>query len=131
MGVINGVRVQVDIGEFLGNQVEQAGLGQTFNLGIEVEALEDVARGQGKALDVRVEVFPDMVLVAEQLAEVEWRCVVEALPSLAYQERARVQAGRSLGLKLGQDCQFGTLKHAIEAAQTGEGQDDLPYSDCL
>jgi len=87
LGVINGVRVQVDIGEFLGNQVEQAGLGQTFNLGIEVEALEDVARGQGKALDVRVEVFPDMVLVAEQLAEVEWRCVVEALPSLAYQER--------------------------------------------
>jgi hypothetical protein len=75
LGVINGVRVQVDIGEFLGNQVEQAGLGQTFNLGIEVEALEAVARGQGKALDVRVEVFPDMVLVAEQLAEVEWRCV--------------------------------------------------------
>lgn len=71
LGVVHPVGVQVDVGEFFGDEVEQAGLGQALDLGVEVEALEDVARGGGKALDVGVEVFADVVLVAQEFDKVE------------------------------------------------------------
>jgi hypothetical protein len=57
--------VQVDVGELLGDEVEQAGLGEAFDLGEEVEALEDVAGGGREALDVGVEVLR-LVLVAQR-----------------------------------------------------------------
>jgi hypothetical protein len=45
LGIGDGVRVQVDIGELLRDHVQQAGLGQLVDLGVEVEALEDVTHG--------------------------------------------------------------------------------------
>jgi hypothetical protein len=35
--VADGLRVQVDVGELLGDQVQQPGLGQPVDLGVEVE----------------------------------------------------------------------------------------------
>ena len=39
------VRVKIDLGVALGDLVEQAALGQALHLGVELEALEDVAHG--------------------------------------------------------------------------------------
>ena len=79
LGVADRVGVQVDVGELLGDQVEQAGLGQPVDLGVEVEALEDVAHGRREGLHVGAQVLADVVLVAHQLLHVERRRVVEEL----------------------------------------------------
>jgi hypothetical protein len=116
--------VQVDVGELLGDEVEQAGLGEAFELGEEVEALEDVAGGRREALDVGVEVLAQVVLVAA-VCEVQRRGVVEALPGLAQQEGVGADAGLGLGVELGEHRRLGAGQHAVEAAQHREGQDDL------
>jgi hypothetical protein len=131
LGVIDGVRVQVDVGELFGDQVEQAGLGQALDLGIEIEALEDVAGRRRKALDVGVEVFANMVLVAKQLVQVKRRGVVEALASLAKQERVWVEAGSSLGVEFGQDCRLLLSSTQSRRRRMVKGRMTLPYSDCL
>jgi hypothetical protein len=41
--------VQVDLGELFRHLVEQPGLGQALDLGVEFEALEDVAHGGREA----------------------------------------------------------------------------------
>jgi hypothetical protein len=41
--VADHLGVQVDVGELLGDEVEQPGLGQLVDLGVKLEALEDVA----------------------------------------------------------------------------------------
>ncbi len=82
-------RVQVDIGEFIGNLIEQSRLGQAVYLCVEVEALEDVPHRRGECLDVGIEVFADVVLVAHQRFHIQRGGVVEALPGFAQQERLR------------------------------------------
>jgi hypothetical protein len=44
----------------------QAGLGEAVDLGVEVEALEDVAHGRAEGLHVGSQVLGDVVLVAHQ-----------------------------------------------------------------
>ena len=89
LGVADGVGVQVDVGELLGDQVEQAGLGQAVDLGVEIEALEDVAHGGREGLHVGAQVFADVVLVAHELLQVERRGVVEELAGLCAAGTAR------------------------------------------
>ena len=125
LGVADDLGVQVDVGELLGHQVEQAGLGQPVDLGVELEALEDVAHGGRERLHVGEQVFADVVLVAHQLLHVQRRRVVEELARLAQQERLRVQPGLFSRRQLGQHGGLGRLQHAIQPPQHGEGQDDL------
>lgn len=122
-GVVHRARVQVDVGEFLGHQVEQVGLGQALDLGVEVEALEDVARRGRERLDVGVEVLADVILVAQQAGQIQLGRVVEALPGLAQQEML-VPRHVLLGGVFGQHGGLGTFQHAVQAAQNREGQDD-------
>ena len=117
--------VEVDVGELLGHQIKQLGLGQPVDLGVEFEALEDVADRGRKRLHVGEEVFPDMVLVAHQLLHVQGRRVEEVLPGLAQQERLRVEPGLLPGGQFGQHGGLGLLQHAIEPPQHGEWQDHL------
>ncbi len=93
LGVADDLGVQVDVGELLGDQVEQPGLGEPVDLGVELEALEDVAHGGRERLHVGAEVLADVVLVAHQLLQVERRRVVEELAGLLQQERLGVQPG--------------------------------------
>ncbi len=123
-GVVHGLRVQVDVRELLGDQIEQVGLGQPLDLRVEVEALEDVPGRGGEALEVGVQVLPDVVLVAQKLAEVERTRVVEALTGLAQQEGVGVQAGAGFGLVLGQHRGLRGFEHAVQPAKDREGQDD-------
>ena len=90
--VADDLGVQVDVGELLGDEVEQPGLGEPVDLGVELEALEDVAHGGRERLHVGAQVLADVVLVAHQLLQVERRGVVEELARLAEQERLGVQA---------------------------------------
>ena len=69
--VVHQVGVQLDVGEALGDLVEEPSPGQAIHLGEKVEALEDVAHVQGEALDVAFQVAGDMVLIAHQPLHVE------------------------------------------------------------
>jgi hypothetical protein len=79
LGIADNVGMEVDVGELLGHQVEELGLGQALDLGMEVEAHEDVAYGWRETLDVLAQVFADVVLIAHQVLHVEGRRVVEVL----------------------------------------------------
>ena len=125
LGIADGIGMEVDVGELLGDEVEQAGLGQLVDLGVKLEALENVAHGRRERLHVGAQVFADVVLVAHELLQVERRGVVEELAGLAQQEGLGIQAGRLAGFLLGQHGGLGGFQHAIQAAQDGEGQDDL------
>ncbi|EMI21539.1 hypothetical protein RMSM_01539 [Rhodopirellula maiorica SM1] len=68
--IADDLRMKVDVGELLGDHVQQIGFAQTVNLGVKVEALEDIADGGRERLDVRVHVLGDVVLIAHQLFDV-------------------------------------------------------------
>ena len=114
LGIADDLGVKVDVGELLGHQIKQLGLGQPVDLGVKIEALENVSHGGRKRLHVGEEVFLDMVLVAHQLLHVQGRRIEEELPRLAQQERLRVQPGLLSGGQLGQHGGLGLLQHAIE-----------------
>ena len=123
--VADGVGVEVDVGELLGDEVEQLGLGEPVDLGVELEALEDVAHRGREGLHVGAQVLADVVLVAHELLQVERRRVVEELAGLPQQEGLGVQPGLLARGQLGEHGGLGGFEHAVEAAQDGERQDDL------
>ena len=125
LGVADGVRVQVDVGELLGHQVEQPGLGQPVNLGVEIEAGEDVAHGWREGLDVGAQILADVVLVAHELFQVQGRGIVKELAGLFEEEWLGIELGLGALGQLRQHAPFGRLQDAIQAPQHGEGQDDL------
>lgn len=118
--------MQVHLCEFLGDEVQQPGLVEPIDLRMEVEALEDVARGGRERLHIAVEIGADVVLVAGQGFHVHVGRVVKAGAGLAQQEGFGIDAGL---LALGKFLQHGGLagcQHAIEAAQHRERQDHAP-----
>ena len=123
--LLTALGVEVDVGELLRDEVEQLGLGEAVDLGVELEALEDVAHGGRERLDVGAEVFADVVLVAHELLQVERRGVVEELAGFPQEERLGVQPGLLALGQLGEHGGLGGLQHAIETAKDGERQNDL------
>ena len=71
--------MQVDLGELLGHLVEQAGLGQTVDLSLELEVVEDVAHIGREALHVGEEAVCNVASIGHacDLRQVQWRLVVE------------------------------------------------------
>ena len=67
LGIADGVGVEVDGGKLFGDEVEEAGLGQAVDLGVEIEALKDVTHGGREGVHVGAQVFADVVLVAHEL----------------------------------------------------------------
>lgn len=122
--VVDRLRVQVDAGEPLRHLVQQPGLGQALDLGVELEAVEHVAYRWRERLHVAVEVFPDVILVPHELLHVQGGGVAEGLAGPAQEERLGVQAGLGLGRQFGQHGRLGWFQHAVQAAQDGERQDD-------
>lgn len=123
--VADDVRVEVDADELLGEEVEQPALRQPVDLRVEFEALEDVAHFRREGLDVSAQVLGDVVLVADQGFQVERRGVVEVLPRDAQQEGRRVEASLLAHFLFEQDTELGRFENTVEAAQDGEGEDDL------
>ena len=125
LGIADGGGVEVDVGELFRDEIEQAGLGQPVDLGVKLEALENVAHGGRERLHVGAQVFADVVLVAHELLQVERRGVVEKLAGLAQQERFGIHLGLLAFGQFGKHGGLGGFQHAIEPAQHGERQDDL------
>ena len=123
--VVHAIRVQVDVGEFLGDQVQQSVLGQPLHLGVEIEALEDVPRLRGEPVEVGVEVLLHVILIAQHGAQIHRTDVVEPNLRDAQQERCGVDARRLLLADFGQDLLLGRCQHAVHAAKHGERQDHL------
>ena len=117
--------MEVDIGEFFGNQIQQARLGQPLRLVIKIERFEDVSHGRRKRLDVGEEVFLGVVLVAHQLLHVERRRIEEQLPGLPQQKRFGVQSRLLASGEFGQHSGFGGFQHAVQPAQHCERKDDF------
>jgi hypothetical protein len=91
--VAHHVRVQVDVGELLGDEIQEAGLAQPVDLGVEVEALEDVAHCRRERLHVGAQVLGDVHLVAHQPLHVQRRRVVEQQARRAQEEWLGIEAG--------------------------------------
>ena len=62
---------------------EEPALGQPVNLGVKIEALENVPHGRGERLHVRPEVFPNVVLVPHELFQVQRRGIEKNGPICA------------------------------------------------
>jgi len=87
----NNVGVKVDIGELLGYEIQEPGLGESIDLGVEVEILEDVAHRRRERRHISAQVFADVVLVPPELLQVERRSIVEKLPRFPQEERFRIE----------------------------------------
>ena len=125
LGIADGLRVQIDVGELFSHQIEQPGFGEPIDLSMEVEAFEDVPHRGRKALHVGEQIFLDVVLIAHQLLHVQGRRVVKQLPGLAQQERFGIHFGLLPFRQLGQHGRLGGFQHAVQPPQHGERQDDF------
>ena len=125
LSVADDFGVQVDVGELLGDQVEQAGLRRAGRSAAWKSKRSKMSRTAGEnAVDVGDQVLPDVILVAHQLLHVQRRRVVEALAGLPEQERLGVHASLLSLRQLGEDGCLGGLQDAVEPAEDGEWQDD-------
>lgn len=70
--------MQVDAGELLRHEVEQAALVEPVDLGVELETVKDVPDRGRKRLDVAIEVLADVILISHERLHVHGRGIVEA-----------------------------------------------------
>jgi len=100
-------------------------LASFFDLSVEAELLDDVARTLGEPGDVRAQVRSDLVRVVEQLGERELAGVVELLAGhLAEHQVDVVDAALHLLVAVKHGV-FGGFQHAVQTADHGEGHDDF------
>ena len=125
LGIADHIGVKIDGGELFGDQIEEVGFGQLLDLSMELETLENITHGRGEGLHVGAEVFPDMILVAHELFQIERGGVVKELPGFLEEERLRIQPGFLAFLLFGKHGGLGGLQNAIQTAQHSEGQDDF------
>ena len=125
LGVAYGLGVEVDGGEFFGDEVEQPGFGEAVNLGVKLETRKDVAHGGRESLQISAKIFGDVILVAHELLQVERRGVVKELAGFTKKEWLDIDAGFLALGQFGQDGGLGLVQHAIETAENGEREDDL------
>ncbi len=125
LGIADDVGMEINIGELLGNEIEQSCFGEAINLGVELEALKDVAHGGRKCLHVSAKVFGDMILIAHELLQVEGRGVVKELVGFFEQERFGVHLGSGALGEFGQHSGLGGFEHAIQPTQHRERENDL------
>ncbi len=91
--VADNFGMQVNVGEFLGDQIQQAGLGELVNLGVELETFKNIAHGGRERLEIRAQVFADVILVAHELFQVERRGVVKQNTRFLEQEWFGIDLG--------------------------------------
>lgn len=125
----NRVRVKVDGGEVLTDLVEDHGLVHPGQRVREVELFEDEPRVVGEGGDVILEVLAGPGRA--EAAQVVVRGVVERVAGLGPQDQTQVDPAVLHGLDGFAHLVPGRLQHAFQAAQQGEGQDDLAEIDVL
>ena len=123
LDVADGLRVEVDRGEVLGDVVEQVRAVQLLERLVELEALEDVPGVLREALDVVEDVRLDVGGVIQELGEVELGGVEEAVARGLLQEGVQRDVQVLLGLCFLQDGVLGGVQDAVQAAEDGERED--------
>lgn len=94
-------------------------------MGVEVEALENVPHRGRETPEVGEQIFPDVVLVAHELLQVERGGVVKELARFLEEKGLGIQPGSIALLLFSKHFRFGGLEDAVKAAEDSEGQDDL------
>jgi hypothetical protein len=122
-GVVDLVRVQIDVLEALQNLEQQSRLIEPADRVVEIEPLDHLAHVLAEAGDVVAQIGREMGRVGEQLLEVVARGVIEGearnlgeLPVEVLQPSVP-----QLGLPR-EDLLLGVGQHAVEAAQHGQRQ---------
>jgi hypothetical protein len=123
-GITSVSAVKIDVGN-LPHHLEQAvGFFELFDLFVELEFLNDLARPRRKPGHVIAQVGGELVGVAEQLLEGEFAGVVEGKAEFLVNDLLdHVIIVLAIGLQLlvvSDDLVFACLQHAIQTAQHGE-----------
>ncbi len=124
VGVGDAVGVEIDGGEFFGDEVEEVGFLEAVDLGGEFEAVEDVGDVGREGVQVAEEIGGDVVGVARDGLQVHGRGVVEGVAGGAAEEVLGGGIGVRVFLRFGEHGGFSGGEDAIHAAEDGEGQDD-------
>ena len=85
--------MQVDGAELFGDEVEQVGLGETIDLRLKLEAVEDVLDVGREAVEIGAEIEGDVVLIADDRLQIHGRGVVEGTARGAHQKRIDAGGG--------------------------------------
>src|SRR5579872_1587487 len=72
LAVADLVGMQIDLGKAFCNQIKQSSLRKTVNLSVKLEALKDVAYRRRERLDIREQIFANVILIAHQLLHIQW-----------------------------------------------------------
>jgi hypothetical protein len=65
--VADGGGVEINVGKLFGNEIQQAGLGKFINLGVKLETFKNVPHGGRERLEIRAQIFADVILIAHEL----------------------------------------------------------------
>jgi len=124
--VVDPIRMQVDLPESLQHLEQQAGFVELGDRVVEVELLQHFAHVLAESGDVIAQIRGQVRRVTEQLVEVVAGRVVEREPRRLAQLRIEIfeLPATKLGL-LAEHLLLGSGKHAIEAPQHGQRQDDI------
>ncbi len=121
------VGVEVDLDEAPRHQEQEVGVVEPGDLGLEAEALHDVAHVLREAVEEAHQVGGDVVGVGEQLGEVEAAGVVEAAARGLHQHPLAQGLGQVAGLFVRRPHRLaGEGEHLVQPAQEDEGQDHPP-----
>jgi hypothetical protein len=124
--VAHRVGVQVDGREFLGDEVEQAGLPRGGRSGRGNSKWTKISRTAGRRPEVGAEVLADVVLIAHELLQVEGRGVVEKLARFLEEKGVGVEPGFLAQRFFGEDGGLGGASTQSRRRSTVKGRMTLP-----
>lgn len=127
-GVGDAVGVQIDVGELLDDQQKQVAVFEFFDAVFDFVLSEDVPHVFGEGVQVGEQIFAQVFGVADQGGQVVAAGVVEGVlvPGAGFEQDWA--DGQAFGFSFSDDFQdfwLGVCQDCVEAAQDGEGQDEV------
>ena len=120
--VAEDVGVQVEAGEFLGDEIQQPRLVQPLDGGGKIEAGEDVLHVRGKGPDSGLQVMAQVIGVTQQPRQVLGEEIEKGLPGRTPDEFHKGQFGRGFCVVFGEGRRPRGGEHAVETPEDGKGQ---------
>ncbi len=124
--VAEGVGMQVEAGEFLGDEIQQPRLVQPLDGRGEIEAGKDVLHVPRKCPHVCLQVIAQIVRIAEQSRQVLGEQIEKGLPCRTSDEFHEGQLGCGFCVVFGEGRRPRGGEHAIQSPQDSEGQNHPP-----
>ena len=120
------LRMQIDGGELLADEIEQIRFGEAVDLRVEIKLLEDVAHRWRKPMHIRAQVRAQVVLIAHEFLQIQRRCVVEVMLRRFVQHDLGAKFLLLAALRFFKHRVLRRREHAVKPAQHREGKNDLP-----